>query len=72
MHSGKYHDFMAIWMPERFKEPLQSEYNFVPGSRMAYISIVGDIMGNNFVEDVLNPGNTIGLDYHSGEGVLYT
>ena len=59
-------------MPERFKEPLQSEYNFVPGSRMAYISLVGDVMGNNFIEDVLKSTNTIGLDYHSGEAVLYT
>ena len=62
---------MAIWMPERFKEPLQSEYNFVPGSRVSTITLVGDIMGNNFVEDLLR-AETIQVEYYSGEAVLFT
>ena len=72
MDTGKYQDFIMVKLPERYDVPLDPKYRFVPGSREAEITLVGDIMGNNLIHPVLRTEDTLDLEYYSGDSVLFS
>jgi len=62
---------LEIPVPERFVIPEERRHLYVPGSPVATVGIVGDVIGPGFFQDFLDAENTIRKPFGSAEQNMY-